>query len=235
MSVSIRAKVASRQISRLCHFTPSRNLVHIATDPNGILSTALLQQDEKAILNSTDLARYDGHPNHVCCTIQYPNSWYFKRARDSSQTLFADWVVVLIKPDHLWAPGTKFCARNASANRGSGITEGEAAFDSIFKDRVTGAYNKTYVRTERHPLWLPTDEQAEVLIPDRVAREDILGVAVANSAQAKREHARLTQLQTDVPPLFVVPEFFDEPRNLSDLLRMGRAPTETRFMLRGSP
>lgn len=235
MSASIRAKVTTRGISRLCHFTPSRNLLHIATDPNGILSTAALQQDEKAILNATDLARYDQHPSHVCCSIQYPNAWYFKKARNNGQTLFADWVVVLIKPDHLWASGTKFCERNAAASWGSGIAEGEAAFDSMFKDRVTGAYSRVYVRSNRHPAWLTTDEQAEILIPDRVAREDILGVAVTSEAQARREHARLTQLQADVPPLFVVPEFFDEPRRLSELLRTGRPPAETRFILGGAP
>jgi hypothetical protein len=231
MSASIREKVMARGISRLCHFTPSRNLLHIATDPNGILSTAALQQDEKAILNATDLARYDGHPTHVCCSIQYPNAWYFKKARNNGQTLFRDWVVVFLRADHLWASGTKFCERNAAAKWGSGIAEGELAFDSMFKDQVTGAYDRVYVRSARHPSWLTTDEQAEVLIPDRVAREDILGVAVASASQAKRERARLTQLQVDVPPLFVVPEFFDEPRKLSELLRAGRPPAEPRFVL----
>jgi len=234
MSALIRAKVTARGISRLCHFTPSRNLMHIATDPNGILSTVRLQQDEKAILNPTDLTRYDGYPNHVCCSIQYPNAWYFKKARNNGEILFSDWVVVLIKPDHLWASGTKFCERNAAANRGSGVAEGETAFDSMFKDRVVGAYSNVYVRTGSHPAWLTTDEQAEVLIPDRVALEDILGVAVANDAQARREDARLTQLQADVPPLFVVPEFFDEPRRLSELLRTGRPPAETPFVLGGA-
>jgi hypothetical protein len=235
MTASIQAKATTRGISRLCHFTPSRNLLHIATDPNGILSTSALHQDEKAILNATDLARYDQHPTHVCCSIQYPNAWYFKKARNNGHTLFADWVVVLIKPDHLWAKGTRFCERNAAANWGRGIAEGESAFDSMFKDQVSGAYNRVYSRGPNHPSWLTTDEQAEVLIPDRVAREDILGVAVASDAQARREHARLTQLQADVPAVFVVPEFFDEPRKLSALLRAGRRPAENRFLFGGAP
>ena len=234
MNASIRAKVMTRGISRLCHFTPSRNLMHIATDPNGILSTARLRQDEKAILNPTDLARYDGLPNYVCCSIQYPNTWYFKKARNNSDTLFADWVVVLIKPDHLWATGTKFCERNAAANRGSGVAEGEDAFDAMFKERVVGAYSKVFVRTGTHPTWLTTDDQAEVLIPDRVAREDILGVAVADLAQAKREHARLTQLEVNVPPLVIAPDFFREPRWLSTQLRSGQPPTETIYVPGGA-
>ncbi len=231
MNASIQEKVTRRGISRLCHFTPSRNLLHIATDPNGILSTARLEKDEKAILNPTDLERYDGHPSHVCCSIQYPNSWYFNRARNDGQNLFTDWVVLFIKPYHLWASGTKFCERNAAANSGRGIAEGEVAFNAMFQDRVTGTCNMVYTRSHVHPSWLTTDEQAEVLIPDRVAREDILGVAVATLEQAKREHVRLTQLQAEVPKLFVVPEFFDEPRRLSRMLRMGHPPTETQFIL----
>ena len=57
MSAAIQSKVMARRITRLCHFTPSRNLVHIATDPQGILSSANLRDDEKAVLNATDLQR----------------------------------------------------------------------------------------------------------------------------------------------------------------------------------
>jgi hypothetical protein len=207
--------------------------MHIASDPNGLLSAARLREDEKAVLNATDLQRLDGYPDHICCSIQYPNAWYFKKARNN-ENLFADWVVLLLQRDHLWAAGTKFCERNAAANCGSGVAEGEEAFDSMFKDQVVGAYNKTFVRTATHPSWLTTDEQAEVLIPDRVAREDILAVAVADLAQAKREHARLTQLQVDVPPLVVASDFFRDPQWLSTQLRAGQPPTETLYVPGGS-
>lgn len=227
MSTVIREKAGTRQISRLCHFTPSRNLLHIATDPNGILSTARLQAEEKTVFNATDLARYDGFPDHVCCSIQYPNAWYFRTAR-GNENLFADWVVLLIKPDHLWAAGTKFSDRNASANRGAQVGEGADVFESIFKNRVVGAQGRIFTRAIAHPTWLPTDEQAEVLIPDRVAREDILGVAVASVSQAKREIARLKLLKTFIPPLVIAPDFFS-PYELSSQLRNGRVPPETLF------
>jgi hypothetical protein len=71
-----------------------------------------------------------------------------------------------------------------------------------------------------------------VLIPDRVAREDILGVAVASESQAKREHARLTQLQADIPPIVIALDFFD-PYRLNSRLLSGTAPSETVFKLRG--
>ncbi|WP_438042085.1 DarT ssDNA thymidine ADP-ribosyltransferase family protein [Sorangium sp. So ce128] len=231
MSASIRAKVTTRGISRLCHFTPSRNLVHIATDPNGVLSSARLREDEKAVFNATDAQRLDGFPDHVCCSVQYPNAWYFRKAREN-ESLFADWVVLFLKPDPLWTPGTKFSARNAAAGYGSGVAEGEHAFDSMFAPSVTGAYGKTFTRKAAQPTWLTTDQQAEVLIPDRVAREDILGVAVASEPQAKREHARLTQLQADIPPIVIAPDFFN-PYRLSSWLLSGTAPSETVFKFGG--
>lgn len=233
MSASIRAKLTMRGITRLCHFTPSRNLVHIATDPNGILSSARLRDNEKAVFNATDRQRLDGFPDHVCCSVQYPNAWYFRTARERER-LFVDWVVLFLKPDALWATGTKFSARNAAAGRGSGVAEGEDAFESMFAPSVTGANGRTFTRTTTHPPWLTTDQQAEVLIPDRVAREDILGVAVASESQAKREHARLLQLRADVPPIVIAPDFFN-PGRLSSRLQSGTAPSETEFKLGGQP
>jgi hypothetical protein len=224
---AIRRGAQHRGITRLCHFTPSRNLVHIATDPSGLLASAHLRADDKAVFNATDRERLDGFSDHVCCSVQYPNAWYFRKAR-AKDRLFDDWVVLLLHPHHLWGPGTRFCSRNAAADQGSGVEEGDRAFESMFAASVQGAYCKTYRRSFSHPAWLTTDEQAEVLIPDRVAREDVLGVAVADESQAKREHARLTQLLVDVPPLIVAPDFFN-PNRLSLKLRSGITPAETPF------
>ncbi len=228
---AILERAHGRGITRLCHFTPSRNLVHIATGLSGLLASSRLKTDEKAVFNATDRERLDGFPDHVCCSIQYPNAWYFRRAR-ANERLFEDWVVLLIKPHHLWGPGTKFCPRNAAANWGSGVGEGVVAFESMFEPLVLGAYGKTYTRSALHPPWLPTDEQAEVLIPDRIAREDVLGVAVIDESQAKREHARLTQLLADVPPLVIVPDFFQASR-LSMKVRSGATPAERVFQSGG--
>jgi hypothetical protein len=233
MTAVIRNNALTRAISRLCHFTPSRNLMHIATDPSGLLASARLKADEKAVFNATDRDRLDGFPDHVCCSIQYPNAWFFRKARDN-ESIFADWVVLLIKPHHLWAPGTKFCPRNAAANFGRFVGEGASAFEAMFAPSVLGAYGRVYVRSTTHPAWLPTDEQAEVLIPDRVAREDVLAIAVADEPQARREDARLRQLQVDVPSIVIAPDFFC-PSRLSAQLRFGQIPAEVLFRAGGQP
>ena len=223
---SIEAEAAKRGITRLCHFTPSRNLGHIVSDPQGLLASRHLEEDEKAVFNPTDSARLDGYPDHLCCSIQYPNAWYFRKAREN-ESLFRDWVVVFIKGRYLWQEGTKFCPRNAAANYGRGVGEGRAAFAALFAQSVAGS-GRTYERGPNHPAFLPTDEQAEVLIRDAVAHEDVMGIAVRDHAQAKREVARLTIQGLTPPRMVAVPEFYS-PGRLSTLLRGGRVPAEIEF------
>ena len=222
---SIRREAEDRGITRLCHFTPSRNLAHVASDPRGLLASRHLEADEKAVFNPTDVERFDGHPDHLCCSIQYPNTWYFRTAR-GKERLFRDWVVVFIKSHHLWRIGTKFCPRNAAAGYGSSVGEGSAAFRGLFAQSVEG--NRTYTRGQHRPAFLPTDDQAEVLVPDVIRHDDVIGVAVRDQAQAKREIARLEILDGKVPRIFVVPEFYC-PGRLSSLLRAGRVPAEPEF------
>lgn len=220
----IQARAKQRGITRLCHFTPSRNLAHIASDTRGILATRHLEDDEAAILNPTDRVRLDGYLDHVCCSIQYPNAWYFRKAR-ADERLFLDWVVLLIDPRHLWREDTKFCPRNAAAAHGQGVRGGVAGFDSLFAGRVEGAGSRVYRRRPGHPDFLPTDEQAEVLIRDRIGRSDVEGVAVRDDSQAACEQSRLALVGVTVPRIVIVPEFF-EPGVLSGMLRSGRMPVE---------
>ena len=222
---TIKTEAERRGITRLCHFTPSRNLAHIASDPKGILASRHLLDDEKIVFNPTDRERLDGHKGHVCCSIQYPNAWYFRTAR-GKEVLFRDWVVIFINGRYLWHLHTKFCPRNAAAGFGRSVHEGAPAFQALFEHSVVGS--RTYTRGPHHPTFLPTDEQAEVLIPDVVGHEDIIGFAVEDEAQAKREVARLKILGRNPPRVFVVPEFYS-PRRLSYLLRAGEKPAEPEF------
>ena len=221
----IQDRANRRGITRLCHFTPSRNLAHIAGDSRGILASRHLRGDEAAVFNPTDKERLDGHEGHVCCSIQYPNAWYFRKARQNER-LFRDWVVLFIDARHLWQAGAKFCQRNAAAGYGKFVRSGVAAFEALFADTVEG--RDTYRRGPRHPDFLPTDEQAEVLIPDRIGRGDINGVVVQDEKQAALEKSRLDLAGLTVPPFVIVPKFFD-PYALSGSLRSGRLPVEREY------
>lgn len=229
MSDDILASLQERGITRLCHFTPARNLAHIAAGRVGILSTASLEANERAAYNLTDLARFDGKKTHMCCSIQYPNAWYFEKAR-GGEYLFTDWVVLLISPHYLAQPDTLFCPRNAAADFGRHIVRGLDGFNSLFAPSVSGAYNQNRLRGPQHRLNCPTDEQAEILIQDRVLLRHVLGVAVANANQAGSERARLRANSID-PEQFrfvIAPQMFNKYA-LSRVIRQGDAADETPY------
>lgn len=228
MTQTVQEQVERLGITRICHFTPSQNLVHIATG-EGVFSTRHLSEQARRSFNQQDLARLDGHPDHISCSIQFPNAWYFRQrilsARGAAK-LFTDWVVLGIDPHHLWRDGTRFCPRNAAAQGGRLIADGPAAFEALYADSVQGA-GGTYVRgADRQPA-VPTDDQAEVLIHRQVPLADVQAVFVKDEAQAKREYARLQQIGADPDQLnlTIAPDFFNANR-LSQLLRNGRRPEE---------
>ena len=69
-----------RGVTRLCHFTSLKNLIHILTENDGILSTDRIEFDIKS---RNDPDRFDGQMESVCCSVEYPNSWYMNRAEKS--------------------------------------------------------------------------------------------------------------------------------------------------------
>ncbi len=232
MNLQIKAEVERRRITRLCHFTPSRNLGQILAGNMGILATKKLREDERNVYAPTDLERLDGHLDHISCTIEYPNVWYFEKAR-AKEILFRDWVVLFIDPKYLWHDGTRFCPRNAAASFGREVARGEEGFKKLFAPQSLGAYGRLYARTGRRLDCCPTDEQAEVLVPDTISVKDILGIAVRDEEQARNELVRLTLLgipkaTTNALRIFVAPALFDKYK-LSAMLGNGERPEERLF------
>lgn len=226
MNNAIKNAVESRGITRICHFTPSRNLVHILTGEMGILATQHLQENERNTFTQTDLKRLDGNAGHICCSIEYPNAWYFDEAK-SKDILFTDWVVLFINPKYLWLPGTGFCPRNAASAFGAAVAVGETAFMSMFNQSVSGAGGNNFQRYTSHLASCPTDNQAEVQVPDLIGISDIIGIAVPTEKQAKNEAARLELLgiPEDQYTFIIAPDLFDK-RKLSKLIRSGKRPKE---------
>lgn len=224
-----------RSITRLCHFTPSRNLAHIASGEEGILATQNLKESERSIFTPTDLKRLDAHEGYISCSIEYPNVWYFDKAR-ARETLFKDWVILFINPRYLWLPGTRFCPRNAAASYGRSVLEGEQGFLALFADSIGGAGGKIFRRSATHLSCCPTDDQAEVLIPDQIAKEDILAIGVKAETQAKREATRfaLMNVQADSFRFIIAPDLF-EKQTMSKLIRSGKKAKEISWIPIGEP
>jgi len=223
----IKIDVERRGITRLCHLTPSRNLGHILTGGIGILSTKNLQADERIVFTQNDLERFDKHEGYICCSVEYPNVWYFDKAQ-SKDKIFKDWVVLFIDPKYIWQSGTLFCPRNAASNSGRNIVEGEQGFESLFATAVPGYQGKSIQRRLSHLACCPTDNQAEVLIHDQISISDILSIAVRSKEQAVNEMVRLQMLgiPEDKYKFVTAPDLFEKYK-LSNLISSGNRPDET--------
>lgn len=81
---AVRDLVVGRGVTRLCHLTPFVNLLQIAQG-SSLRSVTELSQDHRAAFDQQDLERLDGHPDHISCSVQYPNVWYLRsRRRDAT-------------------------------------------------------------------------------------------------------------------------------------------------------
>ena len=218
----IQQECVNRGITRICHFTQSRNLAHIFDDPLGLCSKRTLQQYDMPH-NPTDPDRYDGRDDLICCSIEYPNTYYFAKVREQDH-LFKDWVVLMIDPSYLWHPETCFCPCNAARSRGAYIQTGINGFRSLYADTSPGI---TFSRPARHLPAAPTDIQAEILLKDPIPLDSIIGIAVHTEEQVHREICRL-ELQgiTLDKPIYIAPDFFNKA-SLSRLIQRGVRATET--------
>jgi hypothetical protein len=215
-------------VTRLCHFTPSLNLPHILGDQE-IRTTSELTADVRACFSPTDLQRLDGHPNFVCCSIEYPNLHYLARARERGRLAhFPDWLVFLLDPTLLERSGALFSPRNAAAGHGAFLKPGIEGLEECYAPAIEGAGGYTFTRSPSRLTACPTDEQAEVLIPGSIALDHVLGIAVRDETQAKAELARLriAGISIQAVRLIIAPVLFDRAA-LSSAIRNGQRPTET--------
>ena len=220
----IQQECRTRGITRLCHFTQSRNLAHIFGDCGGLLSTQTLQNNDMPH-NPTDSSRYDGRDDLICCSIEYPNTYYFANVRNHDH-LFKDWAVLIIHPKHMVRSETQFCPCNAARECGRHLQSGFAGFSSLFQQTSPGI---TWNRATTHLAAAPTDIQAEVLIAERIPLDDICGIAVKSDEQAQRELCRLRLQGINLDkPIYVAPDFYSR-RSLSGLIQRGQRAAETLY------
>jgi hypothetical protein len=223
----IRVEAERLRITRLCHFTPTRNLVHIATG-EGVWATEQLSDSERSEFNQQDLLRLDRHPGHISCSIEYPNAYYRanrQRQARGEELVFRDWVCLYIAPTHLWDPETLLCAHNAAGFSGANVASGFETFQAMYADVVRSPQRAW--RRAQHPDPYPTDAQAEVLVKRFIPIRDILAMAVRDEDQARNTHAILDQLLSPLAdvPLVLVPDYW-QPNRLAVNLSRGVRPVE---------
>lgn len=169
--------VRERNITRLIHFTKTKNLPFIlGNDPtasSGIVSNNFIS--DKSLLEKVDEKRLDGKEDYICTSVQYPNPYYFKNVKDRDITLFKDWVILEISPSVI-NETSAFCPFNAARGKGIHIKQGIEAFKSIFNHQVIIPNKYKRNRNLMMPVNLPTDMQAEIMIYKEVSKEHITGL-----------------------------------------------------------
>jgi len=213
-------EIKNKEIVRLCHFTKSSKLLHILQKEDGIIANRFLDEQIE-ILSKNDPSRLDGKEDYVCCSIQYPNTWYLDKIKNNN-TLFKEWVILFIDPILLTNPKTLFCHRNAASARGANIKSGYEGFSGMFKDQVQG--QRLIYRTPKMLSCCPTDDQAEVLIYKNIPRSCIKAIVVPNRDQAKRELTRLRMINAPNIDIILAPELFNS--RWSSKIRRGQIPEE---------
>ncbi len=180
-------------ITRLVHFTPSSNLPHILGD-GGLRPVQDLSTDSAAAYRVTDAARRDGHPETTCCSIEYPNTFYYKTvAERAAATVYPDHAMLLLDPQLLEREGVLFYERNASAAAAVART-GPDGLRSLYNQSIVGARGITFSRSVQHDRACPTDIQAEVQIPGFIPLSAVRGIVAPSLALARQEFGRLERV-----------------------------------------
>lgn len=212
----------TRGVTRLCHFTKFQSLTHIITSVDGVLASSSIRQDMR---NVNDTARYDGELDFVCCSVQYPNSWFLKIAmKNNSDRIFSEWIVLYIDLNILNYKKTKFCPCNASKENGAYINNNMDEIDSIFAPSVS---TFDYPRSPKMLSCCPTDGQAEILIENSIPREYIKGIAVGNEDVAGRVCSILKMYGVEHISIYIAPDVLTT--KWSNMIKEGCSPNEFRF------
>lgn len=209
----------NRGVTRLCHFTKTTSLIEILTNGNGILATAFIPADVK---NANDPQRLDGKPDHVCCSVEYPNRWYWSKVRDRDRDeFFREWAVFTIKPEILKTAKFLFCPVNSALDGGRHIREDVEKIGEIFGP-ACGRVRRPAGMLE----CCPTNDQAEILIYKSVPMEYINSVIVGNEDCADNVSAILKTIGVPLP-VFVSPSVCG--REWGEEVRRGGRPVETAY------
>ena len=190
------------EVTRLCHFTKLQSLAHILSSPDGIMATSRINKD---ILNQVDNVRADGQKDYVCCSIEYPNSWYLRHAKDRNEDeIFKEWAIIYINTAIVNIRDIKVCECNAAKENGRYICPGnDHNIERLFATKVNSF---SYYRKDRMLSSCPTNAQTEILIKDGIPREYIKGIVVGNTEIAEMVYAMRKTLGVETIDIFIAPD-----------------------------
>lgn len=218
--VTVADALARLALTRLTHFTPARNLWHIAEEGQ-IRSSKDLADNAPDYFTPTDRQRFDQHPDKVCCNFEYPNGYYLAIARQQPAFVnYPNWVCLLLDAGLVMRPGTLFCCCNSAKGSGAYARKGGQALLDCYAP--IGQLDSRWTRGQHHHPGASTDLQAEALVPGPIDLSHLRGIAVASHGDARQLYGDLDRHQLS-PERFrwvVAPVFFQR-NTLSIRVRYG--------------
>ncbi|MEV5040758.1 DarT ssDNA thymidine ADP-ribosyltransferase family protein [Microbacterium sp. LMI1x-1-1.1] len=201
--------VEDRGVTRLLHFTQSRNLPGILAEES-LRDVESLRGDPFMTFASSDTVRADGHLDKLSFSIEYPNAYYLRDARARTDG-YPDWVVFAFSPYLSATMGTLFSPYNA-AKSGAPRVPGASGIEACYASTVR--YSRTVTRASSHNKRSPTDIQAELLIPGPILLSGAIGIVTQSPEDALLEMDRLEFLGQDPTKVewLVSPDMFDPNR-----------------------
>lgn len=224
MAEEVAATAAALAFTRLVHFTPARNLSHILRD--GMLRSSKDLAENAAYFSPTDRERFDHHPEHLCCSFEYPNAYYHDKAGKKSEHInYPQWVILTLDKNLVLRDDALFSGCNAAKGGGYYLRPGAKALADCW---ANPSIPQGLTRLPNHLASVPTDLQSEALIPGPVPLSAVTGIIVANEAAANEQRAILRRVHIDPDQLVwkVAPVLFDK-RQLTAHIHGGLTPPET--------
>jgi hypothetical protein len=206
--LTVAETVRKRGIVEVVHFTPSRGVLGTLA-ARAVLSRARIH--DEAILEY--IARVNanrildpGYENTVHLSITAINSSFF----DVSARWHPDddWAVLAFDPVILQDNGVIFCTTNnayPACSRG----RGREGLEALFSPRVLGRYGAPHTRAAGMAANLTTDEQAEVLYPERLSTEFLRAIYVREEDFADQVHAHLGAVNHADVQVVIAPDRFE--------------------------
>jgi hypothetical protein len=206
--VSIADVVRRRGITEIVHFTMSKGLLGILAARATLSRVRITDEEILKFIARVNANRVidSGYEDYVNLSITEINHHFF----DISSRKWhpdAEWAVLSFDPKILSHQDVVFVTTNNGypARRRA---RGEAGLEAMFAPTVLGYYSQECRRTVRMPDNLTTDEQAEVLYPQRLSTEYLRAVYVRDGDFQDQVHAHFGAVGHPDVEITVAPERF---------------------------
>ena len=154
--------------------------------------------------------RLDGHRDYISCSVQVPNAWLLDAYRENGHHT-DEWIVLLLTPELLQQPSTRFSPVNAATAFGAHVTDGPDGLEAMFQQRPPSV-NPIW-RCQKHARSCPTDNQAEALVHQAIFTDEIIGI-VCMTPESQQHVDRLHDSWDDPKPVTSVRDLLFDPHVL---------------------